>query len=337
MAPPPTLRTHSFKSLESGDRIWRPDLLIHFRFIQIRKHSRLTSRNTLEILNRLIPDQVPDRSISEGKPRMPIVFHCSECYAQVITPDETAGKQGRCTNCSAVLIIPHQSAPQSDSHQSKTAQPPTSQTAASPASSGRPGGIVHQSSHATGGAATTRNQDPFKPTGKKKKSTAPPSESLETQFGSDTFEPADQDAQWGEDLTLEEQLEKQAAQDLTRRRIHGAAQALLITGSVSLILVAIGILALISYVIYHAQNSIEIEILPSVLWTLVISVALITSTMIVIGANHMLKVRSYSMAYTGVVFAILPLNPLFFLTIPFGISALITLNDQRLAEGFKRR
>ena len=43
------------------------------------------------------------------------------------------------------------------------------------------------------------------------------------------------------------------------------------------------------------------------------------------------------MAYTGAVFAMLPLNLLFFATIPFGVWAIQALNDPDLAEGFKRR
>ena len=63
---------------------------------------------------------------------------------------------------------------------------------------------------------------------------------------------------------------------------------------------------------------------------------MMASAMIMIGGNNMKFARSYGMAYTGAIFAVLPLNLLFPVTIPFGIWAIVTLNQPAVGEGFKR-
>ena len=249
---------------------------------------------------------------------MPIEFHCSECYAQVITPDETAGKQGRCPNCTAVLRIPERNpsaakfvtpSPQTKSPQTKSAAEPDP-----PAS--RPG------------------TDPFKPTGQKN---SEQQEAIDKQFGFDQWEEKIEDGTWGEDAGLSYKMRKMVAHEQAKNLIVGPAQSLVVTAAINLIIVTLGILGLTGYVIYNALHSLDSNMMLVTISAVVLAIVLMSSTMIMIGGNHMRKTRSYSMAYMGAVFALLPLNLLFFLTIPFGVWAIMILNDPVLAEGFKRR
>ena len=238
---------------------------------------------------------------------MPIEFHCSECYAQVITPDETAGKQGRCPHCSAVVWIPERNPAAS--------RPPVGKSPASPESP-RPG------------------VDPFKPTGKKTADEL--KEVINKQFGLDQWEEKKEEDAWGEDTELSSRMRKVVMQERAQNRIIGPAQSLIVIAAVNLVLVSVGIVGLIAYVVYQAQDSTEDDAVMILGCAGILAVLLMSSTMIMIGANHMLRTRSYRMAYTGAVFALLPLNLLFFVSMPFGLWAILTLKDPDLAEGFKR-
>jgi phage FluMu protein Com len=51
---------------------------------------------------------------------LPIEFHCSECGKMLRTPDNSAGKKGRCPDCGTIMTIPVQS-----TNPSSTAQAPS--------------------------------------------------------------------------------------------------------------------------------------------------------------------------------------------------------------------
>ncbi|MDG2467812.1 MAG: hypothetical protein P8M80_00905 [Pirellulaceae bacterium] len=249
---------------------------------------------------------------------MPIKFHCPECYAEIITADETAGKQGRCSNCTVVVHIPLRNPaaagivrPETSSTQ-PSVQPDRSSQRSNPVVSG----------------------DPFKPT--VQKSTTAKNALVEKQLGMDQWDKKLEDGSWGEDTALSLKMRGLVAQERTKHRIMGPAQALSVTAAVNLIGVAISIVSLIAYVVYQAQTAADINVTLVAIWMMATAVVMLCSMMIAIGANHMKLTRSYSMAYTGVVFSLLPLNPLFFLTIPFGVWALRVLNDIDIGSGFKR-
>ncbi|MEC9093590.1 MAG: hypothetical protein VX438_12835 [Planctomycetota bacterium] len=242
---------------------------------------------------------------------MPIEFHCSECYAQVITPDDTAGKQGRCPNCSAVLRIPERN--------------PSAVKIVTPTSPAQPVATP---------ASSQPLADPFKPTGQK---TIEQQEIINKQFGFDQWEEKREEETWGEDTDLSYKMRKMVIQERLKNSIVGPAQCLVVTAAVNLIIVTLAILGLTGYVIYNALQSLESNTILVTISGIIIAIVLMSSTMIMIGANHMRKTRSYSVAYMGAVIALLPLNLLFFLSIPFGVWAILILNDTAIAEGFKRR
>lgn len=246
---------------------------------------------------------------------MSIEFYCPKCYTLIITPEETAGKQGRCPNCSTIIPIPSQSQPQR----------PASDSAGTQAAAPTP--MIHP-------ATPQRPGDPFKPSVKKQ---SVHSETVEKQFGFDPDEPpSSRKDSWGEDTEMSYRLRKVVAREHAQSRLVGPAQSMIVTAAINLFLVILAIAGLVFYVIYYSQSEVESQSLLITLWILGIAVVLLDSTMIMVGGNHMKHCRSYSMAYTGAIFAMLPLNLLFFLTIPIGVWALTTLNDPELAEGFKR-
>lgn len=237
---------------------------------------------------------------------MPIEFYCSECYAKVITPDETGGKKGRCPNCGAIVNIP------AISQSSQPATPPPAPKA-SPKSA---------------------SADPFKPHEK----TSGFSESVEKQFGFDQWEEKkEEQGTWGEDTEISYKMRKAIAREHAQNRLIGPAQTLITLAAVNLIVVALSIIGLTIYLVVEDQANLEHYSFWITMAFVVLAVVMLDSMMIFVGGNHMKLSRSYSMAYTGAVFALLPLNLLFFVTIPFGAWAISTLSDPKLAEGFKRR
>lgn len=254
---------------------------------------------------------------------MSIEFHCSECYAKVITPDETGGKQGKCPHCTAVIRIPERNPGAVGIVQ----QPAVAQPA--------PQQFQPQIQQPQAPVAAAKPSDPFKPTGGK--TSEPKDVVVEKQFGFDRWEQKVDDGTWGEDTTLSYKMRKVVAEEHAKNRLVGPSQGLIVTAAINLIGVVIGIILLIVFVVYHIQYQLELDVPFVIFWVIVLGVHMMASAMILIGGNNMKLARSYGMAYTGAVFALLPLNFLFLVTIPFGIWAIVTLNLASVGEGFKRR
>jgi DNA-directed RNA polymerase subunit RPC12/RpoP len=257
---------------------------------------------------------------------MSIEFHCSECYAKVITPDETGGKQGKCPYCTAIIHIPERN-PAAVVPQPVQTNPVVAPHSQPVIQQGQP--VPQQ-----GPAPPSTLNDPFKPTGDK---TAQPKDVLvEKQLGLDRWEEKLGDGTWGEDTTLSFKMRKMVAQEHAKNRLVGPSQGLIVVAAINLIAVAIGIIGLMVYILYHSQYQFEPDVFYVILSAVVLSIHMMASAMIMIGGNNMKFTRSYGMAYTGAIFAVLPLNLLFPVTIPFGIWAIVTLNQPAVGEGFKR-
>lgn len=254
---------------------------------------------------------------------MSIEFHCSECYAKVITPDETGGKQGKCPHCTAVIRIPERN----PSAAGIIPQPAVNQPAQQQ--------VQPQTQQPRPSVSTVSPNDPFKPTGGK--TSEPKDVVVEKQFGFDRWEQKVDDGTWGEDTSLSYKMRKVVAEEQAKNRLVGPSQGLIVTAAINLIGVVIGIILLIVFVVYHIQYQLELDVPFVIFWVIVLGVHMMASAMILIGGNNMKLARSYGMAYTGAVFALLPLNFLFLVTIPFGIWAIVTLNLPSVGEGFKRR
>lgn len=258
---------------------------------------------------------------------MSIEFHCSECYAKVITPDETGGKQGKCPHCTAIIHIPERN-PAAVAPQPVQTNPVVTSHSQPVIQQGHP---APQQSPVPPSALN----DPFKPTGDK--TTQPKDILVEKQLGFDRWEEKLDDGTWGEDTSLSYKMRKMVAQEHAKNRLVGPSQGLIVVAAINLIGVAIGIIGLMVYILYHSQNQNDLDVLYVIYWVIALSVHMMASAMIMIGGNNMKLTRSYGMAYTGAIFAVLPLNFLFLVTIPFGIWAIVTLNQPTVGEGFKRQ
>ena len=69
---------------------------------------------------------------------MPIEFHCTSCDRLLRTGDDTAGKQAKCPECGAIMLIPASTPPGAFSHGAPPPPPPGSVPAPYPSSAGRP-------------------------------------------------------------------------------------------------------------------------------------------------------------------------------------------------------
>lgn len=257
---------------------------------------------------------------------MSIEFHCSECYAKVITPDDTGGKQGKCPYCTAIIHIPERNP--------AAAAPLPAQTNPTVTAHSQPVIQQGQPLPQQGPVPLSTLNDPFKPTGDK---TAQPKDVLvEKQLGLERWEEKLEDGTWGEDTALSYKMRKMVAKEHAKNRLVGPAQGLIVVAAINLIGVAIGIIGLMVYILYHSQYQFDLDAFYVILWVVALSIHLMASAMIMIGGNNMKLTRSYGMAYTGAIFAVLPLNLLFPVTIPFGIWAILTLNQPAVGDGFKR-
>ena len=103
--------------------------------------------------------RMSDLFLLSRQKRMSIEFHCSECYAKVITPDETGGKQGKCPYCTAIIHIPERN-PAAVVPQPVQTNPVVAPHSQPVIQQGQP--VPQQ-----GPAPPSTLNDPFKPTGDK--------------------------------------------------------------------------------------------------------------------------------------------------------------------------
>ena len=66
------------------------------------------------------------------------------------------------------------------------------------------------------------------------------------------------------------------------------------------------------------------------------SLGLLMGVLVIVGAVKMKNLKSYGLAMTAAIIAIIPCSPCCLLGLPFGIWALVVLNDENVKAAFYR-
>lgn len=248
---------------------------------------------------------------------MSIEFFCDACFTKVVTPDSTAGKKGRCPNCGKVVDIPADQTP-----------------ASAPQTISLPENYVPPQGGPSSGVA----DDIEIPDRDKKKLTAD-EKRLKTKLGDYEWESKKGYKNWGNFNPVDRHAIKKERRLVTMRSIAAPGVALLVTAIVNMIVMLITISVLSVMVIIQfmreQQMTNDVQTTQLVIWCIALSLWLSIFAVIIIGANHMRMARNYSMAMTGAVVAVLPINPCLILTIPFGIWAIMVLANKNVRLGFR--
>jgi phage FluMu protein Com len=234
---------------------------------------------------------------------MAIEFRCAQCGRLLRTADDTAGKPAQCPECGAITTIPVPGA----------AIPPTSGSA--PESPFAAGG---------GGAAGAGGSSPFGPSGPQ----AGPAGEPQNPYQSPT--------QYGTVPTY-------AGVDPTAAsRVGGPATALIVTAGLGIAMQVIGLIAHLAQFGFqqhmHAggPDAMMFSMLNSGIGLISGAVGIIIGLVIIVGAMKMKNLESYSFAMAAAIIAMIPcISPCCVLGLPFGIWALVVLNDPTVKAAFR--
>ena len=252
---------------------------------------------------------------------MSIEFFCDACFTKVVTPDSTGGKKGRCPSCGKVVQIPEQTAEQ-----------------AAPKTISVPDNYVPPRSGPSTLAASAAGIDNIVPEKETEKVTAD-KRRLKSKLGDYEWESKAHEKQWGNFNPVDRNRAKRERRLESIRAITAPGVALLVTAVINMILVILAIAGLAFMVVLQFTRNqnleADTEMAGLVFWCVGLAIWLAVYAIIIIGANHMRMARNYTMAMTGAVVAVLPINPCMILTIPFGIWAIMVLANRRVRIGFR--
>jgi len=216
---------------------------------------------------------------------MPIEFRCSGCQRTLRTPDDSAGKQARCPECGAIVLVPQgQGMPAASAATGPQTAPGFSGPGENPYRS--PSGYVFQS--------------PF---------AAPISD----------------------------------VQAYAASRLAGPATGLIVIGSIALALQVLGLLA-IGVSLFLDPEAIAarggedlVEILSTGIGGVIAQlVGCALSLLVILGAIRMKRLESHGFATASAVIAMIPcISPCCVLGFPFGLWALIVLQDGHVRTAFR--
>jgi len=230
---------------------------------------------------------------------MSIQFRCKQCGRLLKTDDSTVGRQAACPECGALTTVPC-------SVESSGGSP-----LLAPLTSELPTTLAQASDNPFGVSApvcdTSEGENPYQSPGEFKR-----------------FVPH------GE------------ADPLAVERIAAPANALLAVGIINIILHA-GILLLYSVVLVetlgaNARNGQDLAslVLGCGMFIAASLVGLLMDVVLLIGARKMKRLDGYLFAVIASIIAMIPcISPCCFLGIPFGIWALLTLNDSSIKLAFR--
>lgn len=229
---------------------------------------------------------------------MNIEFYCKHCYQKVITPEETAGKQGRCPHCEELNRIPIESEPERET-----------------AGYVKLDETVVQSAKKTPSNSRVRIGDPgWRETFQMSK------------WGEFSHEKKHR---------IREQQREWASRTMsapaTGLLIAAALGMVAVIIYVVLLVLAFAQMAAVS-ALDDGFNGTGLAV-----HILLIVANIVVNTLIVVGANHMRMARSYTMAMAGAILALMPL-PLNFLCVvsyPFAFWALFQLVRADIRESFR--
>jgi predicted Zn finger-like uncharacterized protein len=161
----------------------------------------------------------------------------------------------------------------------------------------------------------------------------PPSPAAQPPYQSPYYRPQGRAPDFDDPLERRRHL-RPAAMDA----IAGPAIALLIVGIIGIVGSALGVCAgfMVSANAPAGRRQMNNEAEPYVVLCFY-GVMLITSIVVVVCATKMRRLESYGAAMTGAILAVIPcLSPCFLLGIPFGIWALVVLNQGDVKDAFYR-
>jgi predicted Ser/Thr protein kinase len=126
---------------------------------------------------------------------------------------------------------------------------------------------------------------------------------------------------------------EQSPDEAARTRVRAPAFALMAAGILyTLPLVVLMLVAAFEFFVVESMHSVRalqailVPLLPSFL----------AGMLMVLGAENMLRLRSYNLAVTGTVLALLPCSPCWIVGLPIGILALAVLNAPEVKAAFGR-
>ena len=250
---------------------------------------------------------------------MPIEFRCPTCQSLIRTPDGSSGKQARCPKCSSTVVIPAASAP--DPLPSQASFPPNQPTSPFPSSSPAP--LAPLSPFAPSQPFQPTPQSPFQP----KPAANPFGESSASPFPN--AGPINPYASPGSAYAPSTQA---LTPELARRKLLGPAIGLAISAVLPLLY---GIFTLLLLVVAPQQFMKDAPPIgqdaerAGFFFGLigVLTVMIVVPLIIGLGTIPMFRGRGRGLALTGAIAAVLPCNLCLLFSIPFGIWALVVLNQ----------
>jgi hypothetical protein len=227
---------------------------------------------------------------------MAIEFRCPSCQRLLRVPDEAAGAQAQCPECGTVAAVP-------------AAGP------AAPSGGEGPTGPGGPSASSPFGPA---GQQPSRPPGEENPYQAP---SAYSPYAQRPYGPAE-------------------AAALAAARVSGPATALLVTGWLWIVLQACGTVANLAQVgmQFPFGRQQPMPVAPEVFLGINLVTGLISigmGVLIVVGATKMRNLESYSLSMTAAIVAMIPCSGCCLLGLPFGIWALVVLNDPWVKSAFR--
>jgi hypothetical protein len=237
---------------------------------------------------------------------MPIEFRCDQCGKLLRTGDDTAGRKAQCPECGALSTVPGMTEP------SEAPIPPL------------PSQPIGGGSPFMPGSATVRGENPFGPgtEGAEAKDSGNPYQSPYVA-GPATFGPGD---------------------PFALQRVSGPATALIVFSSICMVLQALAIVVNVVQMVtgHHVKpppgdDFAMIYVMSEGIVGIVSGIfSLAMGALIFIGASKMKRLESYSFAMAAAIIAMLPcVSPCCFLGLPFGIWALVVLNDVPVKRAFR--
>jgi hypothetical protein len=235
---------------------------------------------------------------------MAIEFRCANCGKLLRVGDDAAGRNAQCPECGGLTPVPAAPAGFPPRGPGAGGQDPVPPSSPFGTASGTPFGGPGFGDSGPGGGAQNPYQSP-------------------TQLGPEPMSIT------GDPLALS--------------RVQGPAIALIVLGCIGVVLQLLGI----------AINVLQIGIMqaggrhgPGAPFEMMFSggmgivmaiVGVIVSVVIIIGGMKMKNLESYALAMAGAIIAMIPcVSPCCLLGLPFGIWALVVLNDEAVRSAFRQ-
>jgi DNA-directed RNA polymerase subunit RPC12/RpoP len=216
---------------------------------------------------------------------MPIEFRCTGCQRTLRTPDDSVGKQAKCPECGAILVVPQ---PQGVPAASSSVGPETAPGSQGPV------------------------ENPYR---------SPSGYTFQGPYGVPISD----------------------VQAYAASRLAGPATGLIVIGSIALALQVLGLLAILAGLSLGPEGmkgrgaNEMVELLSTGIPGAVAQlVGCALSLLVVLGAIRMKRLESHGFATASAVIAMIPcISPCCVLGFPFGLWALIVLQDGHVRTAFR--